>query len=274
MPSTSSPAAMPRAVREQRQWELKYARLREFVEKHGRLPHQSEAMPEHDWKIGQWLDSQRAARRRGKMPPDRARRLEAIPGWSWGKQAASVATVRLEFEDAHRLLVEWIERTGEMPTATAEVQTPDGLFRLGAWCHRRKVDYRVGRLSREQCVLLDQTVAWEWARPRLPWMDTYRLLREWVAEHGHLPALHVEIVLPTALAAEDGAGPHRVWLGNWVRLQRQARGRERLGPTQVWLLNQIPGWVWPDTEAAARDLGDLFHPPAPTGRHLTAVPRL
>lgn len=261
------------------QWDTKYGWLREFVDKHGRLPTQSETMPEHDFKAGQWVDAQRSAHRRGKMPPDRARRLEAIPGWAWGSERAVVAaTVRLSFEEAHRLLVEWVARTGAMPTATTEVGTPNGPFRLGAWCHRRKVDYRVGRLPAYHFDVLDQTPCWEWAQPRASWMEIYRLLVEWVAEHGHLPGPHVEVVLPAKPTVgsedqrEDGVGPQRVWLGNWVRLQRRARGRRRLSPKQVWLLERVPGWAWPDTAEAVRDLAKVA-PPRTGGRgHLTVVP--
>lgn len=289
-----SPAPSPtRVLREQRQWETKYGWLREFVGRHGRLPRQSETMAEHDFKIGQWVDAQRSAYRRAKMPPDRARQLEAVPGWSWSSErAATTATVRLSFEDAHRLLVAWVEATGQLPTATTEVETPDGPFRLGAWCHRRKVDYRVGRLHPDHWVVLEQTPTWEWAQPRLSWLETYRLLCAWVAEHGHLPDPHVVVTLPVALAApgsgpatdaqvvtdesgnpyEDGVGPDQVWLGNWVRLQRRARGRRRLNSTQVWLLERVPGWVWPDTDEAVRDLTQVAPPPVGGRGHLAVVP--
>lgn len=277
---TMSPAAKAaRAAREQQMWEKKYGWLCDFVASNGRMPTQGETMPVHDFKVGQWVDAQRAGHRRGDLPLDRARRLESLPGWVWSRQVAAAPTIRLDFVAALRVLVDWMHEHGAMPTATTEVEILDGVFRLGAWCHRRKVDYRVGRLSLDRFDLLDQTRFWEWAQPRTSWMETYRLLCEWVAEQGCLPGPDVEVLMPVSVAAsgvteprEDGLDARWVWLGNWVRLQRRSRGRGRLSAQQVWLLSRVPGWEWPDTPEAMRDLGDLLSQPTSGRGHLAVVP--
>lgn len=41
-------------------------------------------------RLGPWVRTQRAAHRRELLAPDRAARLEALPGWTWGMQRGVV----------------------------------------------------------------------------------------------------------------------------------------------------------------------------------------
>jgi hypothetical protein len=69
-------------------WESKYQELLEYVEKHNKIPAQS------DPNCGFWVDNQRKAYRAWKEPEkykpgassmdeERATKLEAVPGWKW-----------------------------------------------------------------------------------------------------------------------------------------------------------------------------------------------
>lgn len=60
----------------------KGSRLQRFVERegHARVPL---ATREDGYRLGAWVNSQRAVRVQGKLDPDRERRLEALPGWTW-----------------------------------------------------------------------------------------------------------------------------------------------------------------------------------------------
>lgn len=248
-------SVLSRARREQDQWARKYLLLWDFAADHVRLPAQSATMLMTDagvegevFKVGQWVDSQRGCHRRDKLDPLRVWLLEQVPGWSWGQRRGTQKTVQVSWAEMHRLLLVETTRLGRMPTATTVVDTPAGPVRLGAWCHRRKVDFRVGRLSPDWFWYLDQTPYWEWAQPRLRWNETYQLLVDWVLVHGCLPHADVEVEVWAM------GRPTTVALGNWVRLQRFARGRGRLDADQIALLESIPGWTWPDTFEAFRDL--------------------
>jgi excisionase family DNA binding protein len=41
--------------------------------------------------LGEWMRAQRRFHGRGSLPDDRARRLEALPGWSWGPTINEIA---------------------------------------------------------------------------------------------------------------------------------------------------------------------------------------
>ena len=58
-------------------WEEQFVGLSIYVADHGRLPAWSTSR-------GRWIRTQRAAYRAGRLSADQARRLESLPGWSWG----------------------------------------------------------------------------------------------------------------------------------------------------------------------------------------------
>ena len=72
-------------------WEEACARLLEFVarEGHPRVPEGYQ--DDGGFKLGLWVQNQRARGRRGKVSDERARRLESVPGWTWGSRQRSRA---------------------------------------------------------------------------------------------------------------------------------------------------------------------------------------
>ncbi len=63
-------------------WEFWYGLLERFVEREGhvRVP---AAHREQGWNLFLWVTSQRSRYTKGTLWPDRAKRLEGLPGWSW-----------------------------------------------------------------------------------------------------------------------------------------------------------------------------------------------
>jgi Helicase associated domain len=63
-------------------WDEGFDRLSRFVDRTGtaRVPR---ACVEDNYALGKWVGTQRAAYREGRLDPERARRLEALPGWAW-----------------------------------------------------------------------------------------------------------------------------------------------------------------------------------------------
>ena len=68
-------------------WDRHHEKLVGFAERTGgaRVP---ERHVEDGVRVGQWVRAQRRFRRRGRLPEDRATRLEALSGWSWGGRSA------------------------------------------------------------------------------------------------------------------------------------------------------------------------------------------
>jgi superfamily II DNA or RNA helicase len=63
-------------------WEEGFAALSKYVAREGTARVRSDHL-EEGVKLGQWSSNQRAFYNRGKLSPDRAARLEGLPGWSW-----------------------------------------------------------------------------------------------------------------------------------------------------------------------------------------------
>ena len=72
------------------QWAAKCERVTEFVAEHGAQPrsvvkptNSRQCLSEDELTLGAWCTAQRQRQRQGRLEPDRAARLEAIPGWRW-----------------------------------------------------------------------------------------------------------------------------------------------------------------------------------------------
>jgi len=103
--------------------------------------------------IGAWVTHRRAEHRHGAMSADRARQLEAIPGWTWNpkhtRQLAKLAALR-----------KYVEEYGwERLTQTTCV----GGLALGAWINSRRTSYKKGRLPDWLRDELEAIPGWKWA---------------------------------------------------------------------------------------------------------------
>ena len=67
-------------------WEEAFVALKGFADRegHARVPQRH---VEVNVKLGVWVNSQRSAFRRGRMPDDRIARLEEVAGWAWSIEA-------------------------------------------------------------------------------------------------------------------------------------------------------------------------------------------
>lgn len=66
-------------------WGDNLARYQQFCIAHGHHPRGNHA---NERPLASWAATQRMARRKGALTPDREARLEAIPGWHWGHSRA------------------------------------------------------------------------------------------------------------------------------------------------------------------------------------------
>jgi hypothetical protein len=64
-------------------WDDQFARLLNYVEREGDSRVPSSYHDRDGFRLGTWVANQRHRRRLGKLADDRARRLEALPGWLW-----------------------------------------------------------------------------------------------------------------------------------------------------------------------------------------------
>jgi hypothetical protein len=69
------------------QWEDAFAKLAQYAEREGHT-RVTRFHLEHGLKLGKWVSVQRIAYKAGRLDADRQRRLEGLPGWSWGQRKA------------------------------------------------------------------------------------------------------------------------------------------------------------------------------------------
>src|SRR5262249_19890433 len=62
-------------------WEEGFSHLKEFSDREGRCRMAATDRSDDGYGLGQWVRVQR--RNKDAMEPDRRKRLEALPGWSW-----------------------------------------------------------------------------------------------------------------------------------------------------------------------------------------------
>jgi hypothetical protein len=179
--------------------------------------------------LGTWVARARKEYRKGTLPPQKVRALEALPRWSWDPFGD-------HFDERLRNLRAFVRRHGHVPVGQDRDKS---VVSLNDWMVRLRGDYRSGRLEPERCRLLEAIPGWSWD-PRDDWFQRgFASLRRFVKRTGHsrVPTTHVEAGFK---------------LGPWV-IQRRADGRRgRLPRERVRLLEQLPGWAW-STRRSGKD---------------------
>lgn len=206
-------------------WERAYSALQEFARAHGhaRVPGNFVA---EGIQLGSWVVTQRVFHARGALDPERVRRLEAVPGWTWD-------VGRDQWERTFAALEDYAREYGHarVPTDFAA----DGI-KLGSWVHLQRNLQRRGRLDPKRARRLEALPGWAWDALEDRWEKAFSALDGFVGSRGHAQ-------VPRDLVI-DG-----VTLGTWVVLQRIARKDGRLDPERIRRLEALPGWTWDPREA-------------------------
>lgn len=174
-----------------------------------------------DYSLGSWVGTQRTTYRAGRLRDDRARRLEALSGWSWDTKAD-------QWERTYELLKQYADRYG-----TARVPyryCVDGI-QVASWIGTQKGAYRKGTLSSERQRGLEKLPGWTWTLSEDVWEERCALLEKFAAREGHtrVPQRHVE---------------QGIRLGIWVSVQRRDALADVMPPERRKRLEALPGWAW------------------------------
>jgi superfamily II DNA or RNA helicase len=191
---------------------------------HLRVPR--DHVTEGGFRLGQWIQTQRAFRKRGLLSGARISELDAL-GMSWSIQQedwlAGVAAAQ-----------QYREEYGDLLVPYAYV-TEDG-FRLGRWITKRRSEHRRGSLSKQRLDQLD-SLGMVWDRRDEIWQRWLRLARTYRETNGHL-------------RGADGA------LGRWLEIRRGERRRGALSPERTADLDAL-GMVWePHDEDWQQGIGE------------------
>ena len=107
------------------------------------------------YQLGKWQSHQRENYKKGKLSPDRIKRLEEI-GFTW-------ELLDEQFEQGFQETLLYKERTGNTNAPTI-YKTPEG-FRLGAWQSDKRNRYKKGKLSPDRIKRLED-IDFKWIMRR------------------------------------------------------------------------------------------------------------
>jgi hypothetical protein len=171
--------------------------------------------------IDAWSKQQRARYIAGNLDPDRAARLEELPGWSWRPQEDA-------WEIGFAALLSHLNAGGD--NAGPEGATPDG-YPLRAWIAEQRARASEGTLEPRRRHRLETVPGWIWSVHEDSWQRHYERLVTFVEREGHarVPTDHVEAGLP---------------LASWVIRHRQDHKIGRVPAERAALLEALPRWSW------------------------------
>ena len=207
-------------------WEQGFSRLVQYVKRVGNaLVPVSYTID--GYKLGEWVNTQRDFRVKGRLDADRQRRLEGVPGWSWDPRAD-------QWEEGFSHLARYAKRTGDARVPAS--YTLDG-YKLGVWVSTQCTNRLKGILDANRQRRLEELRGWTWDRQAAKWEEGFSQLQRYVERHG-------DARVP---------GPYTIdgyRLGQWVAVQRRFLAEGRLDADRQRRLEGLPGWTW-----NARSLG-------------------
>lgn len=197
-----------------------------FEQRHGRQPRGSETYA--GFAVGRWVIEQRArwAERRSNMTAAKARRLEAVPGWTWNTNDA-------QWEDGLAEL-EAFAAAHHMPGRPLRI--PQG--RLSSWATTRRMEHSRGRLAADRVAALEGVPGWVWNMWDAKVEAAIAAVGAWLEREGPVDPVH---------AHHENGVPVRAWVLRW----RRERATGDLDPELARELQALVGWSWSALPASA-----------------------
>jgi hypothetical protein len=202
-------------------WDKTFALLQQFKKREGHC-NVPQLHKEDEVNLGVWVSTQRHLKTKGKLDPEREKRLETI-GFEWVFMLPSAT-----WDKRFALLQQFKEREGH--SSVPQSHTEDGAD-LGVWVSRQRQLKKKEKLDPDRKKRLEAIFfEWVFVLPSAPWDKTLALLQQFKKREGHcnVPQSH----------KEDQAN-----LGIWVNDQRQLKKKEKLDPEREKRLEEI-GFEW------------------------------
>ena len=197
------------------QWEQRFSEIQAHSLKNGTAAISRQG----PGSLGAWVESQRSARKQGRLPVAKEQLLESLPGWSWH-------TKKDAWQKGFDYLLAYSREHG---TCIVPLDFKIDGFALGRWF--RKQYSRVDEYTEERRELLRALPGWTEDPLGQLWESRFELLLKFVQREGTsvVPSNHFE---------------DHFALGSWVGTQRSARKQTRLDPARTARLESLPGWLW------------------------------
>ena len=208
-------------------WETGFAALLDYVQVHGDAKVPMAYVTPQGLRLGIWISTARKKKSLDQISPERVRRLESVPGWTWG-------VLDISWEIGFRNLAEYVDRTGDSRVPARHVT--QGGYKLGRWVEGQRRLWARQSLDQDRVQRLHQLPGWFWEGKRLSprgplvWEEAYEKLIEYQKHEGH-------VLVPQHYVTADGFR-----LGNWVKYQRKTNST--LSSARRSRLEGVPGWTW------------------------------
>ena len=200
-------------------WEEGYAHLADYkANNDSHVPNSYKT--EDGFKLGNWVNKQRATYKKGKLTDERIRRLEEV-GIVWD-------TLEAAWEEGYAHLADYkANNDGHVPS---KYKTEDG-FNLGGWVDTQRQVYKGarGELTKERIRRLEE-VGIVWNKLEAAWEQGYKHFQDYKATH--------DGYVPQSFKTDDGYN-----LGRWVSKQRGKYKNGELTDEQIRRLKEL-GIVW------------------------------
>jgi superfamily II DNA or RNA helicase len=212
-------------------WEDNFTRLSAYVDHHGTARVPARYTDSDGFYLGRWIERQCVAYATGRLDPNRAERLAALPGWIWNGGGTRTGWAQA-WENGYEHLTAF---SAEFTTARVpQAHVCEDGFRLGQWVSSQRRAYACGALPPERARRLTELPRWTWSTKAAikDWEQGFTRACDFVAQHGHAR-------IPRGHLAEDGFA-----LGGWVISQRLAHASGSLKADRAGRLSALPGWFW------------------------------
>jgi hypothetical protein len=211
-------------------WERAYALLGVFANREGHARVPTTERVANEVHLGKWVANQRTAFKNGRLDPERAARLDELPGWVWDMQETA-------WEESFSALSKFAEREGNVDVPKSWVE--DGET-IGWWIGTQRQVYKQGGLDAERVSRLKSLPGWSWDTIESRWDEGFTRLEAYVASHG-------DALVPVDYVDDSGSP-----LGQWCAVQRRRHAIGKLAEERVRRLNELEGWAW-DLSAAKQE---------------------
>ena len=189
----------------EQEWQDNYQLLKQYKIEHGKTN-----VPNRDAKLGRWVGTQRAARKKGMLSKDHIQLLDKI-GFVWDQ-------LEQDWQENYQLLKQYLEDHGD-------TNVPKRHSNLGKWVGNQRTAKKKEMLSKDRIQLLDK-IGFVWDQFEQDWQGNYQLLMQYSKDVG------------------DTKVPKRhPILGRWVMRQRIERKQNKLSEERIRLLDQL-GFIW------------------------------
>ncbi len=182
--------------------------------------------------LGRWVAARREEFWSGTLAAARAATLQGLPGWVWGSDPHGESEGRTGWARGWGALRRYVEVHGA-PTPPSAA-TSRGI-RVGLWVDQQRAQYWAGSLSPARIALLQNLTGWTWTPPAQRWERGLRAAQDYIAANGTINTPKIGIV-------------NGFPLGQWIARTHEDYRAGNLTPTQIAVLQALPGWAWSPRE--------------------------